>query len=113
MVQLNMENIETSNLLTVKDVAEYLNVSQSTIRQWVAEKKIPFIKLVDKKPGTVRFSKEMINNWINRKKIEPNDYEDIDTEKLIESSKSHLPEDSKKVLNNFENFLKKVKEKTH
>ena len=107
-----MENAENTNLLKVKDVAEYLNVSESTIRQWVGERKIPFVKLIGKRPGTVRFTIKMINEWIEMRKVAINNQEEINTAKLIELSKSNLPESSKKILEEFEDFLKHVKEKS-
>lgn len=47
------------SLLTVIEVASYLNVSPRTIRDWVFKRKIPY-----RKPnGCLRFSQEDIENW--------------------------------------------------
>jgi excisionase family DNA binding protein len=34
--------------LNVKETSEYLNVSLHTIRKWVSQKRIPFVKLGDR-----------------------------------------------------------------
>lgn len=46
--------------LTVKDVANYLNVSESTIRRWLTEKKIPSYKIHNQP----RFSLIEIQDWV-------------------------------------------------
>lgn len=46
--------------LTVKDVANYLNVSESTIRRWLSEKKIPSYKIHNQP----RFSMIEIQDWV-------------------------------------------------
>lgn len=46
--------------LTIKDVANYLNVSESTIRRWVTEQKIPAYRLYDQ----YRFSLIEIQEWV-------------------------------------------------
>jgi len=46
--------------LKIRDVAELLNVSETTIRRWLAEGKIPAYKLNHQ----YRFSKIEIENWV-------------------------------------------------
>ncbi len=46
--------------LKIKDVAELLNVSETTIRRWLAEGKIPAYRLNHQ----YRFSKMEIENWV-------------------------------------------------
>lgn len=46
--------------LKIKDVAELLNVSQTTIRRWLAENKIPAYRIRDQ----YRFSREEIQRWV-------------------------------------------------
>lgn len=46
--------------LKIKDVAELLNVSQTTIRRWVIENKIPSYRIRDQ----YRFSREEIQRWV-------------------------------------------------
>ena len=46
--------------LKIKDVAELLNVSETTIRRWLAEGKIPAYRLHHQ----YRFSRIEIENWM-------------------------------------------------
>lgn len=46
--------------LKIKDVADLLNVSETTIRRWVSERKIPSYKI----DGQFRFSRGEIQNWV-------------------------------------------------
>lgn len=46
--------------LKLKDVAELLNVSETTIRRWMTESKIPFYRLNNQ----FRFSRSEIENWV-------------------------------------------------
>jgi len=49
------------NLLTISQVAEILQVKESTIRAWVFRKKIPFKKI----NHIIRFRPEEINGFID------------------------------------------------
>lgn len=49
----------------IKDVAELLNVSETTIRRWIAEGKIPVYKI----QGQYRFSRIEIENWVMSHKL--------------------------------------------
>lgn len=53
------------NVFNVKEVAEYLSVSESTIRKLIREKEIPYFRIFSK----ILFDKEIIDNWINNKQI--------------------------------------------
>lgn len=46
--------------LKIKDVADLLNVSETTIRRWLSEGKIPSYKI----DGQYRFSRGEIQNWV-------------------------------------------------
>jgi excisionase family DNA binding protein len=50
-------------LLDVQNVAELLNVKESTIRAWVFQRKIPHIRV----GRLVRFEEKRIQQWLNRK----------------------------------------------
>ena len=54
------------DILTLKDVAEYLKVTERTIYRLAAAKKIPAFKV----GGTWRFSKIEIEQWIKRQTAE-------------------------------------------
>jgi excisionase family DNA binding protein len=58
-----------SSLLTVKQVAELLNIRSSTVYEWVRMDYIPCIRLgVGKEKPLVRFDAAEVNLWLNRKK---------------------------------------------
>lgn len=46
--------------LKLKDVAELLNVSETTVRRWIADSKIPYYRLNNQ----FRFSRSEIENWV-------------------------------------------------
>jgi excisionase family DNA binding protein len=52
-------------VLSKKEIAEKLGVSESTIERWMKSRKIPYIKL----NGIIRFDEEKINNWIRMKEV--------------------------------------------
>lgn len=52
--------------LKLKDVAELLDVSENTIRRWIAEGKIPYYRLNNQ----LRFSRSEIENWVLSSKQE-------------------------------------------
>ena len=52
--------------LKLKDVAELLNVSENTIRRWIADGKIPYYRLHNQ----LRFSRSEIENWVLSSKRE-------------------------------------------
>lgn len=51
-----------SEILTIKQVADYLKVTERTIYRLAAAKKIPAFKV----GGTWRFSRADIDNWIRQ-----------------------------------------------
>lgn len=54
-------------MLTVKELAVYFCVSESTIRKMVRESRIPFIRIFSK----ILFNKSVIDNWINSNQVNP------------------------------------------
>jgi excisionase family DNA binding protein len=52
----------TTDTLMIKDVAEYLKVTERTIYRLAAAKKIPAFKV----GGSWRFSRSDIDSWIRR-----------------------------------------------
>lgn len=55
--------------LKIKDVAELLNVSETTIRRWLGDGKIPAYRLNHQ----YRFSRIEIENWVMRCKLKPDE----------------------------------------
>ena len=54
-----------SNYLTIKEAAAYLNTTVRSIRSWIELKKIEYVKL----PKEVRFRKEYLDKWIERRTV--------------------------------------------
>lgn len=50
--------------MTLKEVAEYYKVHDNTVRNWVANSEMPFIK----KGRILRFDIEIVEKWFNNKK---------------------------------------------
>ena len=67
-MQINRIEFDMSNdeLLTKKELQEYLKVSHGTIDRLMKE--IPYIKLAGKK-GRVLFKKSDIDAWLESKKV--------------------------------------------
>ena len=55
--------------LKIKDVADLLNVSETTIRRWLVDGKIPAYRMSNQ----YRFSRIEIENWMMRCKLKPSD----------------------------------------
>lgn len=49
-------------LWTVADVAEYLGVTERTVRTWQHSQRLPYLKI----GGTVRFRPSDVRTWIDR-----------------------------------------------
>lgn len=54
-------------LLTIQDVAQWLTVKPSTLYAWVAQGKMPALKI----HGVIRFRREDIDAWLAGCQIEP------------------------------------------
>ena len=52
-------------IMNVKEVAEYLNCSESKIRNMTRDKEIPYFRIGSK----LNFNKETINRWVNGQEI--------------------------------------------
>lgn len=53
-------------LLTIKDVAELLKVSQSSVRRIQQGRRLPFIKV----GGSIRFAKNDIVEYLKKERVE-------------------------------------------
>jgi len=56
----------TQNLLTVDQVAEYLQVKPSTVYQWTHQGYIPHVKLGNR----LRFRLSQVDRWLEKRSIE-------------------------------------------
>lgn len=53
--------------LKIKDVAELLNVSENTVKNWVSQKKIPFYKINQQ----ILFNRNQIEDWVFKQNESP------------------------------------------
>lgn len=60
--------------LKIKDVAELLNISETTVRRWLAEGKIPAYRI----NRQYRFSRSEIEDWLLQKKLDGGEFEEYD-----------------------------------
>ncbi len=54
--------MEPKEMMTVKELSNYICVSETTIRKLIRESQIPFIRILSK----ILFKKEDIDEWINK-----------------------------------------------
>ena len=54
-----------NNLITIKEVSEYLQIKERTIYSWINKGVIPHYKLTNK---VVRFNINEINTWLETKR---------------------------------------------
>ena len=55
-----------NSLMTIKDIAEYLQIKERTISSWINKGTIPHIKLSNK---AIRFNLNTINEWLSSKEV--------------------------------------------
>jgi len=54
--------MEPKEMMTVKELSNYICVSETTIRKLIRESQIPFIRILSK----ILFKKEDVDIWINK-----------------------------------------------
>jgi excisionase family DNA binding protein len=59
--------MSSSRLLNIPELSQMIRLTPGTIRVWVCQKKIPYVKMGKK----VLFDCEEIDQWIEDKKISP------------------------------------------
>lgn len=60
---------EEDRVFDKKGLAQYLNISESTINKLVSNKQIPFFKIQQAQSGGVRFFKRDIDQWVRKQTI--------------------------------------------
>ena len=65
-----LENIAIKGYFTVREIAYYLKLSESTIYGMIRANVIPYT--MDKQSGNYRFDKEAIEKWLKSKRFVPN-----------------------------------------
>ena len=66
-VSLSEKDMFFDNLITIEELADYIGVSQKTIRNWISLRSIPFLRIGKK----TFFRYEKINSWFQTKEFEP------------------------------------------
>jgi excisionase family DNA binding protein len=64
---------EMDPLLKIPEVAELLGVSEPTLRDWCYSGLFPFVRLGGPAKGPIRFSRPMIEQFIEARTIKPGD----------------------------------------
>ena len=59
----------SDDLLTVNEVAEKLKISPHTVRYWVQERKVPFMKIGKR----LRFDPQELAQWLETKRVNPDE----------------------------------------
>jgi len=109
MIDVNQETgkglFPVDEFLTVEEVAKMYKLSPSTIRGYVFEKTIPYIKMGSGKKSPIRFNRNDLNEWIrgmSQKELEPSE------EVILDNREQKNPKTSTSSLEKFDEFLKKL-----
>jgi excisionase family DNA binding protein len=54
-------------LLNIKETAQWLGVTEGTLRVWICHKKVPYVKV----GKLVKFDLKRIEQWISENSVEP------------------------------------------
>ena len=63
--QIRQQTEPVKEVLSVAQAAQYLSVSEYTLREWVRMKKVPH----SKPNGQIRFKKSKLDRWLDRNEI--------------------------------------------
>lgn len=67
-----MSPVRDRRLMTRRDAAEYLGVSQATLSRWAAERTgPPFVKLHDGEAGAVRYPSDLLAAFLESRIKQP------------------------------------------
>jgi excisionase family DNA binding protein len=58
---LEHENLKAGDLLTVEEAASFLGVAPRTVRAWIAEKRVDYVKILE---GAVRIPRRELGRII-------------------------------------------------
>jgi excisionase family DNA binding protein len=62
---------ETKILLTAREVAALTGFNEGTLRHWVSQKRIPFVRISNR---CVRFRREDIARWVTERSVAARDH---------------------------------------
>jgi excisionase family DNA binding protein len=68
-VSQNINKSESSlsgDMLTIEEVAEHLSIPLSTVRKWVAQRRLPVVKLGNSRKALVRVRKQDLETWVEK-----------------------------------------------
>jgi len=85
LVELKKEKSRELNdeLMTIEELATYINYHKSSIYGLVKKRKIPYIKAF----GKLHFRKNMIDEWLDSRKIKPkSEIEKLADEYIVKNS---------------------------
>ena len=60
---------ERREMMTVRELANYIKVSRHTIYQWINESRLPFAYY--KHDRAVRFDRRDVDEWLDTRKVTP------------------------------------------
>jgi excisionase family DNA binding protein len=61
--------MQEGELLTYDQMSRYLSITPNTLRIWVMQKRIPYLKI----GKNVRFYASDVHEWLSKQAIEPKD----------------------------------------
>lgn len=96
---------DETRLLSADDVAEVLGIKKSTLKKWVGQKRIPYVKFSLGGSGQkeiVRFNGKRLNQWLDEMSHEP------ETETGSSQKKNRLKQASRKTIDRFNQFAERA-----
>jgi excisionase family DNA binding protein len=91
---------DETRLLSADEVAEVLGVKPKTIFSWVAQNRIPYIKLGEGRKSLVKFSPKRLKKWLEERAHEP--------EPEVPKIPVRLKKTSRKTVERFNEFASSV-----
>lgn len=61
------KDTHSSRLLNIREAATYIGCAPGTLRKWVSQKSVPFIKV----GRLVRFREADLDTWLDSQRVEP------------------------------------------
>jgi excisionase family DNA binding protein len=61
----NNSGAPVREIMSISQAAEYLDISEYTLREWARMRKIPHMKV----NGSIRFRKSKLDRWMDRQEI--------------------------------------------
>ncbi len=100
-------NKGVSTLLKVKELSQRLSVPEGTLRRWVLNKEIPYIKVGPGKRGAIRFDEAEVRKYIASRSNLPKK-KGVKTEMQLEEVEVTTVEELMKSWDEEENYMEKM-----